>query len=253
VKFSICAAKTTTISERSASALAHTADFCPAAIILRTQNEFMRQLYKIYPKTPRRKYESEIIAFLCDFYGYGDVCSCKQRGYPVCRCCKAREDIATLQAENEDLTAKSAALVAENRELEAKIEGWQQKLFFLTPLLEKVRIKNGDLYATISRIIDPQMKQRGVEALQKNRALRTELEEKQAELEDLLASAEEIMQKNSGVSNTYNQRVLRNKDSITLLEAAIAKTETQNALVMEYIESVETFLQEARGLLDTEL
>lgn len=47
VKFPICAAKTTTISERSASALGHTADFCLVAIILRTQNEFMRQLYLI--------------------------------------------------------------------------------------------------------------------------------------------------------------------------------------------------------------
>ncbi|MAG13180.1 MAG: hypothetical protein CMN78_01145 [Spirochaetales bacterium] len=166
---------------------------------------------------------------------------------------KAREDISALQAENQDLTTKSDAISIEIQSLETDTEGWQQKLFFLLPLLEKVVVKNGDLYATISRIIDPQMKQRGVDALEKNRALRKDLEDKQQELEGLIATADEAKEKKTTLLNTYTQKILRNKDSITLLEAAIAKTETQNAIVMEYIESVETFLEEARGLLDTEL
>ena len=166
---------------------------------------------------------------------------------------KARADIEALNAENEALSAKSATLLSENGDLETNVEAWQQKLFFLIPLLEKVKIKNGDLYATISRIIDPEMKQRGIDALEKNRALKKDLEDKQSEIERLLSSAEEKLKQNSSLVNTYNQKVLRNKDSVTLLEAAIAKTETQNALVMDYIESVETFLEEARGLLEAEL
>ena len=166
---------------------------------------------------------------------------------------KARADIEALIAENEGLSAKAAALLSENGNLETSNEGWQQKLFFLIPLLEKVKMKNGDLYATISRIIDPDMKQRGVDALEKNRALKNQLEDKQSDLEGLLASAEETLKRNTSLVNTYEQKVLRNKDSITLLEAAIAKTETQNALVMDYIESVESFIEEAQDLLDTEL
>jgi hypothetical protein len=166
---------------------------------------------------------------------------------------KAQDEIAVLNAETDVLNSETAELTLENRGLEADIEGWQQKVFVLIPLLAKVKAKSGDLYETNSQIIDPGMKLRGLEALDRNKALATELEDKQDELEGLLADAEKRIRISSSLITTNNRKALRNKDRVTLLEASIAKTETQNALMMDYIESVETFQAEAQDLLDAEL
>lgn len=166
---------------------------------------------------------------------------------------KAQAEIVVLNTEIEELNAATAVLVVENRDLESSIEGWQQKVFMIIPLLAKVKAKNGDLYETNSQIIDPGMKQRGIDALDRNKGLAKQLEDKQAELEGLLANAEKKIRLNSSLITTNNRKALRNKDRVTLLEASIAKTETQNALVADYIESVESFQTEAQDLLDAEL
>ena len=166
---------------------------------------------------------------------------------------KAQDEIVVLNVEIEELNAATAELTLENRDLESSIEGWQQKVFMIIPLLAKVKAKNGDLYETNSQIIDPGMKLRGIEALDRNKALANELEDKQDELEAMLVDSEKKIRVNSSLITTNNRKALRNKDRVTLLEASIAKTETQNALVVDYIESVESFQAEAQDLLDAEL
>jgi chromosome segregation ATPase len=159
---------------------------------------------------------------------------------------KANQSIEAMKAENQKLAAETERLTKENAELEGKIDKSQQLIRKIDPILASVISKSKELYTVNSTIVDANMKAKAAEAIQKNRELRTDLENRRAAAEKSIAEDYKKIDSNRTNIVINTTRTGKNNDNIVILEASISKTKNQLEVMEKYIANVNEFLNKAK-------
>ena len=162
---------------------------------------------------------------------------------------EAQAKIQTLEEANTKMKAEIEESRAANDELEGQIEGWQKQINEIEFILARVKEKGADLYEIYSDIVDKTQKVNAKEAIDKNRQLREQLEDKIKVLQKRIEDAQKDMTSNSKTVSINNNKISRNSDEINLLNASIEKTETQKEVLTSYIENVNQINTEAESFL----
>ncbi len=162
---------------------------------------------------------------------------------------EARAKIQVLEDANQKLAAEIDEKKQANNQLESDIEGWQKQINEIEFILVRVKEKGSDLYEIYADIVDKTQKANAKEAIDKNRQLREELENKIKVLAKRIEEAQKDMNSNTKTVNINNNKISRNADDINLLNASIEKTETQREVLTSYIENVNEINSEAEAFL----
>mgnify|MGYP000701768874 FL=1 len=166
----------------------------------------------------------------------------QERQIPYVDIASAQKTIEALKAENQKLTDDNAKLSKEIADLEAQNNQAQQQINKIDPLLASVISKGKELFNVNSTIVDEAMKQKAGEAIKKNNELKTRLEQKRKELQDLIAVNQKKIDSNRTTIFINESKISKNNDNIVLLEASIAKTKNQQEVLEKYIANVNDFL-----------
>lgn len=161
----------------------------------------------------------------------------------------AENEVATLTKENDTLTAENDRLNKENSDLRSKIATSQNTINEVNPIIENVRAKGAELYTIISTISDKKMKDDAQAALNRNKELQGQLENKKAELERSVTADQRTVTNNQRQIDINNAKMQKNKDRIVILNAAIAKTKFQQGQLQSYMQDVDKFLTNAEAVL----
>jgi chromosome segregation ATPase len=163
---------------------------------------------------------------------------------------EAQAKIEKLENANEQMRQESETLQQENSEIETDMEQWQTQINEINFILDRVKQKAADLYEIKSDIVDKDLKKKATDAIERNRNLRDELEDKKESLQKKIKNAEEEMEDNKKQININNRKIARNIDTVNLLNASIEKTRTQQEMVDSYISTVKDINSEAAQFLD---
>lgn len=166
----------------------------------------------------------------------------QERQIPYVDIVSAQKNIEVLKAENQKLSEDNARLNKEIADLATQNDQAQQQINKIDPLLASVISKGKELFNVNSTIVDETMKQKAGEAIRKNNELRTRLEQRRKELQDLIAANQKKIDANRTMAFINESKISKNNDTIVLLEASIAKTKNQQDIVEKYIASVNEFL-----------
>jgi len=166
----------------------------------------------------------------------------QERQIPYVDIASAQKTIEALKAENQKLADDNAKLSKEIADLEAQNNQAQQQINKIDPLLASVISKGKELFNVNSTIVDEAMKQKAGEAIKKNNELKTRLEQKRKELQDLIAANQKKIDSNRTTIFINESKISKNNDNIVLLEASIAKTKNQQDVLEKYIANVNDFL-----------
>lgn len=177
------------------------------------------------------------------------ICFSQNQNIPYVDIEEAQAKIEALEQENSTLKSEIDERKASNNELEGQIEDWQKQINEIGFILVRVKEKGADLYEIYSDIVDKTQKANAKEAIDKNRELRDQLENKIKELTVRIEEAQKQMDSNTKTVNINNNKLSRNADNINLLNASIEKTENQREVLTAYIENVNEINAEAESFL----
>lgn len=162
---------------------------------------------------------------------------------------KAQEQIEQLQSENDSMAGQNGELEAQNTELESSIEQLQTETNEIGIILARIRQKGTELHEIYNDIVDQEQKQRAQEAIQRNRDLRNQLEDKKEEQLKQLQDSREQVEENRQRIDINNRKTERNINTINFLNAAIESTKAQTARLNAYIDTVNSINNEAAKYL----
>ena len=161
----------------------------------------------------------------------------------------AKNQVATLTAENDTLSAENTKLSTENTSLNSKIASNQNTVNEINPIMENVKAKGSELYTIISTISDKKMKDLANASLTRNKELQSRLDAKKLELEKEIAVSLRTITNNQKQIEINNSKMLKNRDTVVILSAAVSKTEQQQAQLANYMKDVDSFLTNAEAIL----
>jgi len=160
--------------------------------------------------------------------------------------------VDTLVKENESLKAEAAKLRTEAVAITDQITATKKWVNDLTPILEEVRTRNGDLASVSEALVDRVLKAKSISAAEKNKAAEKKIAKR---IDDLNAKVLDLgKQVDTRVfqAQVDDAKIGHNNDDIILLQATLSKTKVQEAqlqTVLDQIDSlttkVESFLQQS--------
>jgi chromosome segregation ATPase len=171
----------------------------------------------------------ELLLALLVLLSAGPAFSQDRNAFPFVDLGKAQALIDTLTKENETLTADAGRLRQQIDTLKAQILASKQGTDGLTPLLDEVRARSFDLAAIAEGLIDRTLKAKAVAAAEKSENLEKRLNQKIAALGLETTGWGRQVETLTDQVSIDEARLIRNSEDIIVLQAAVAKTQAQQA------------------------
>lgn len=180
----------------------------------------------------------------------GGLVVAEQKNLPYVDIEAANQEIADLQANNEERTQQSEELSQENDALASEIQQDQQSLVEIDPILARVEAELTELFAVNRTIVDEQMKDRSEEAIGRARTIKADLQRQMRVLNERIRTNRQQMEENRERIRINRRRIGENEEQIMFLEAAIAQTEAQQQRLDGFITNVDSILSEAEQYVE---
>ena len=109
---------------------------------------------------------------------------------------KGQNRIEELSVENDALKSKIETLTQKNIELEQSVKGWNETLYEIRPIIERIRRKKNSLYVILEKIADENLKAKATATYDRSSDLLNRLRTSKEEADDSIRNAINEMEQN---------------------------------------------------------
>ncbi len=157
---------------------------------------------------------------------------------------KGQNRIEELGVENDALNNKIESLTQRFFELKQSVKGWNETLYEIRPIIERLRRKKNSLYVILERIADENLKAKATATYDRSSDLLNRLRTTKEEADDSIRNALNEMEQNRTQINYRLRRMHWNTKEIAALNGSIALTENQVVSLEAIVNGVESINQE---------
>ena len=157
---------------------------------------------------------------------------------------KGQNRIEELGVENTALKNKIESLTQRFFELRQSVKGWNETLYEIRPIIERLRRKKNSLYVILEKIADENLKAKATATYDRSSDLLNRLRTTKEETDNSVRNAINEMDQNRTQINYSLRRMHWNTIEIAALNGSIALTENQVVSLEAIVNGVESINQE---------
>ena len=148
--------------------------------------------------------------------------------------------VDTLVKENESLKAEAEKLRSEATSITDQITLTKKWVNDLSPILDEVRTRNGDLATVSDAVVDRVLKAKSISAAEKNKAAEKKIAKRIDELNAKVIDLGKQIESRVFQASVDDAKVSHNNDDIILLQATLSRTKVQEAQLQAVIDKIDT-------------
>ncbi len=161
--------------------------------------------------------------------------------------------VDTLVKENETLKADADKLRKEAVSFTEQITSTKKWINDLTPILDEVRTRNGDIATVSEALVDRVLKAKSISAAEKNKAGEKKIAKRIDELGAKVIELGRQIETRVFQAAVDDAKVARNNDDIILLQATLSRTKVQEAQLQAVIDRIESLATKVDSFLQQSL
>ncbi len=157
---------------------------------------------------------------------------------------KGQNRIEELSVENNTLKNKIESLTQRFFELKQSLKGWNETLYEIRPIIERIRRKKNSLYLILEKIADEELKAKATATYDRSSDLWNRLRTSKEETDVSIRNALNEMEQSKKQINYSLRRMHWKTIEIAALNRSIALTENQVASLEAIVNDVESITDE---------